>query len=215
MKSLLANKFENLQDTIKVFLSKLLHRFSLTCDIWTDSGLKNAYLGVTLHFVDAEANLRRVFLGLRQLNGSHTSSLIRRETEKLLQEYGLTFSSAFKVVTDGGSNVVKGFNDDRSVILTIVDEEEMEEDEIQEDVESDYERLDLLIRQIFSNSLLTDSRHIAMLAMEVLAIPATSAPIEKVFSQAGMANCKHRNRTEFELLNLQLIVYCNLYVDDL
>uniref|UniRef100_A0A915EGV8 Uncharacterized protein n=1 Tax=Ditylenchus dipsaci TaxID=166011 RepID=A0A915EGV8_9BILA len=43
----------------------------------------------------------------------------------------------FKVVTDGGSNVVKGFNDDRSVILTIADEEEMEEDEIQEDVESD------------------------------------------------------------------------------
>uniref|UniRef100_A0A915CLF3 HAT C-terminal dimerisation domain-containing protein n=1 Tax=Ditylenchus dipsaci TaxID=166011 RepID=A0A915CLF3_9BILA len=61
----------------------------------------------------------------------------------------------------------------------------------------------------------TDSGHIAMLAMEVLAIPATTAPIERIFSQAGMATCKHRNRTEFQLFNSQLIVYCDLYVDDL
>uniref|UniRef100_A0A915DFG9 HAT C-terminal dimerisation domain-containing protein n=1 Tax=Ditylenchus dipsaci TaxID=166011 RepID=A0A915DFG9_9BILA len=210
MKSLLANKFENLQDTIKVFLSKLLHRFSLTCDIWSDSGLKNAYLGVTLHFVDAEANLRRVFLGLRQLNGSHTSSLIRRETEKLLQEYGLTFSSAFKVVTDGGSNVVKGFNDDRSA-----ESSQADKSWIQQALNRVKSSVGIDPLKYWAPLMNTDSRHIAMLAMEVLAIPATSAPIERVFSQAGMATCKHRNRTEFELLNSQLIVYCNLYVDDL
>uniref|UniRef100_A0A915DJT9 HAT C-terminal dimerisation domain-containing protein n=1 Tax=Ditylenchus dipsaci TaxID=166011 RepID=A0A915DJT9_9BILA len=56
---------------------------------------------------------------------------------------------------------------------------------------------------------------IAMLAMEVLAIPATSASIERIFSQAGLATSKQRNRTEFELLNSQIFVYCNLYVDDL
>jgi hypothetical protein len=50
---------------------------------------------------------------------------------------------------------------------------------------------------------------IAKLALEVLAVPATSSPVERVFSQAGLATGKHRNRTKHTLLNAQLMCYIN------
>uniref|UniRef100_A0A915ES43 HAT C-terminal dimerisation domain-containing protein n=1 Tax=Ditylenchus dipsaci TaxID=166011 RepID=A0A915ES43_9BILA len=231
MKGLLVSKLEQVQNTVTGLLNKMPQRVSLTCDVWSDSGLKNAYL---------DATLRRIFLGLRQLHGSHTSALIRRETEKLLQEYGLNMSCAFKIVSDGGSNVVKAFNDIRT-IESIVDEHEGEEgtEDPQEDAEEDYQSLDFLIGIAFplrvncfahalqlssvgidplkywASMMNTDARPIAVFAIKVLAIPATSALIERIFSQAGLATTKHRNRTAFELLNSQLVVYCNLYVDDM
>uniref|UniRef100_A0A915E7R6 BED-type domain-containing protein n=1 Tax=Ditylenchus dipsaci TaxID=166011 RepID=A0A915E7R6_9BILA len=82
----------------QIYTAELICSFSLTCDVWTDSGLNNAYLGVTLHCTDSTATLRRICLGLQQLKGSHTGTLIRRETEKILSIYGLCTANAFKVV---------------------------------------------------------------------------------------------------------------------
>uniref|UniRef100_A0A915DGL5 HAT C-terminal dimerisation domain-containing protein n=1 Tax=Ditylenchus dipsaci TaxID=166011 RepID=A0A915DGL5_9BILA len=56
----------------------------------------------------------------------------------------------------------------------------------------------------WESALNTIFRSLATLAMEILAIPATSAPIERVFSQAGLAASRHQSRTEILLLNSQL-----------
>uniref|UniRef100_A0A915DJ64 BED-type domain-containing protein n=1 Tax=Ditylenchus dipsaci TaxID=166011 RepID=A0A915DJ64_9BILA len=112
-KRILQEQFLSLQEDIKDNLSKMQQRYSLTCDVWTDSGMKNAYLGVTLHYADVTGTLRRIFLGFQQLNDSHTGALVRRETEKILCNYGLSLTNAFKVVTDAGSNMVKAFNEIR------------------------------------------------------------------------------------------------------
>uniref|UniRef100_A0A915CQV5 Uncharacterized protein n=1 Tax=Ditylenchus dipsaci TaxID=166011 RepID=A0A915CQV5_9BILA len=42
-------------------------RCSITCDVWSDRGLNNSYLGVTLHYCDQD--------------------LIRRETEFIVDTY--------------------------------------------------------------------------------------------------------------------------------
>uniref|UniRef100_A0A915CNL4 Uncharacterized protein n=1 Tax=Ditylenchus dipsaci TaxID=166011 RepID=A0A915CNL4_9BILA len=93
--------------------------------------MKSAYLGVTLHYADVTGTLRRIFLGLQQLDDSHTGALVRRETEKILCNYGLSLTNAFKVVTDAGSNMVKAFNEIRMSDIDpyqYVDEEEQDED---------------------------------------------------------------------------------------
>uniref|UniRef100_A0A915DTT5 Transposase n=1 Tax=Ditylenchus dipsaci TaxID=166011 RepID=A0A915DTT5_9BILA len=163
LKSLVLNQFKHQKVKIKEELSKISHRFSLTCDVWTDSSMKSGYLGnflqqlylsyffqhhsgVTLHYCDASAILRRAFLGLQQLKGSHTGQLIRRETEKILAEYGLSLFNAFKVVTDAGSNMIKGFNEIRAVDIDpelISEEFEGALEEEVEDVEDNIELTDI------------------------------------------------------------------------
>uniref|UniRef100_A0A915DMK1 HAT C-terminal dimerisation domain-containing protein n=1 Tax=Ditylenchus dipsaci TaxID=166011 RepID=A0A915DMK1_9BILA len=69
--------------------------------------------------------------------------------------------------------------------------------------------------QILASLMNTESRPIAVLAMEVLSVPARSAPIERIFSQSGVATSKHRNRTEHELLNAQIVVYSYCHAEDL
>uniref|UniRef100_A0A915EU67 HAT C-terminal dimerisation domain-containing protein n=1 Tax=Ditylenchus dipsaci TaxID=166011 RepID=A0A915EU67_9BILA len=59
------------------------------------------------------------------------------------------------------------------------------------------------------NYLSSDWHSMAILALEILTVPATSAPIERIFSHAGLASNGNRNRTNFNLLNAQLVVYCN------
>lgn len=54
-----------------------------------------------------------------------------------------------------------------------------------------------------------DWKELKNLALTFFSIPATSAPIERIYSQAGIATQKHRNKTKIELLNSQLMVYTN------
>uniref|UniRef100_A0A915DCX6 HAT C-terminal dimerisation domain-containing protein n=1 Tax=Ditylenchus dipsaci TaxID=166011 RepID=A0A915DCX6_9BILA len=96
-------------------------------------------LGVTHHFRDGNGILRRLFLGLCELNASHTGTAIRRELNKMLAEYGLSIKDVFKVITE----VIK------------------------------------------------EARSVAILAIEVLSIPATSSTIERIFSQAGLTTNGH------------------------
>uniref|UniRef100_A0A915DTA5 Uncharacterized protein n=1 Tax=Ditylenchus dipsaci TaxID=166011 RepID=A0A915DTA5_9BILA len=94
-KRILQEQFLSLQEGIKDELSKMQQRYSLTCDVWTDSGMKNAYLGVTLHYADVTATLRRIFLGLQQLDDSHTGALVRRETRR----YYATMASLLQMLS--------------------------------------------------------------------------------------------------------------------
>uniref|UniRef100_A0A915ELP6 HAT C-terminal dimerisation domain-containing protein n=2 Tax=Ditylenchus dipsaci TaxID=166011 RepID=A0A915ELP6_9BILA len=61
------------------------------------------------------------------------------------------------------------------------------------------------------SALSDDGKDIAKLALEILAITGTNTPVERVFSQCGLATARHRNRTNCQLLDSQLIVYLNSY----
>uniref|UniRef100_A0A915CSU6 Uncharacterized protein n=1 Tax=Ditylenchus dipsaci TaxID=166011 RepID=A0A915CSU6_9BILA len=62
LKGLLNDRCEKRQMQIKADFKNMPQRCSITCDVWSDRGLNNSYLGVTLHYCDQSAVLRRVFL---------------------------------------------------------------------------------------------------------------------------------------------------------
>ena len=83
-------------------------RFLLVDDFFFTT---NVYLGITLHCVDKNESLRRIFLGLKELHGSHTGYLLRNKAEELLNEYGVHIEDVYKIVTDSGSNILSAFKD--------------------------------------------------------------------------------------------------------
>ena len=46
-----------------------------------------------------------------------------------------------------------------------------------------------------------EAKPLTMFALEVLSVPATSAPVERVLSKAGLMTRLHRNRAKLPLMN--------------
>lgn len=98
------------QIALKRFIKSAKNRPSLICDIWSNSGNTEGYLGATLTVCD-NSSLRYIFLGAKSLYGPHTAYLIRKETELILANYDLNLGDIVKIVTDSGANIVAAFKD--------------------------------------------------------------------------------------------------------
>lgn len=116
LKSIVLEKQKETFINIKNFLKNNSYTPSLTIDIWSDQGLKNSYLGITLHVIEnsLEIRLLRIFLGLMNLTNNHTHDIIKKETKKILELYSLDIKDVFKIITDNGTNVVKAFKESSS-----------------------------------------------------------------------------------------------------
>uniref|UniRef100_A0A915E6J3 Uncharacterized protein n=1 Tax=Ditylenchus dipsaci TaxID=166011 RepID=A0A915E6J3_9BILA len=66
--------------------------------------------------------------------------------------------------------------------------------------------------EVLTSLIDTDARPVAKLALKVLSVLISSALIERILSQAGLATASHRNRTDFDLLNSQLFIFCNRHI---
>uniref|UniRef100_A0A915D363 Transposase n=1 Tax=Ditylenchus dipsaci TaxID=166011 RepID=A0A915D363_9BILA len=64
LRNMLTNRLDRVKQALKVYFNKTAHRFSLTCDVWSDKGSNNAYLGVALHYCNEFAVLKRVTVTL-------------------------------------------------------------------------------------------------------------------------------------------------------
>ena len=50
---------------------------------------------------------------------------------------------------------------------------------------------------------------LSILAFQVLCVPATSAPVERVFSQSGLLFRPHRAKLSSDLLSMLVYLKCN------
>jgi len=57
-------------------ISQINSKVSLTTDIWTSDVSKDCYLGITMHYINPNWELKNFLLDIIPIKGSHTAELI-------------------------------------------------------------------------------------------------------------------------------------------
>lgn len=103
---MLKNQADKINLRIKQEIKDSKSRLSICLDIWTTKSFKNAYIGMTAHFIDKDIKLRKRFLGLAELKCRHTSVNIYKHIMKFLTLYNLTDDDVFLYISDNASNLL-------------------------------------------------------------------------------------------------------------
>ncbi|GBC28968.2 zinc finger BED domain-containing protein 4-like [Rhizophagus irregularis DAOM 181602=DAOM 197198] len=67
--------------------------------------LKRFYLGVTMHYINNNWELKNLLLDLIPVNGSHTAGLITSKLLQILEEFSIS-NNILALTTDNGSNMI-------------------------------------------------------------------------------------------------------------
>lgn len=135
MKSLSAN-FDTMISALK---NTLLNQefVCITCDVWTCRA--QAYIGMTVHFLTDDFERKSFVLAFRQLKGRQTNVELSTEIARVLNEFSLSKDKVTHIVTDGCSAFTKGFKRYGSCDEMAALFEDIPNEDIVEDIESNTE----------------------------------------------------------------------------
>ena len=107
----MARNVEHLADWARTNIREALSKQfpSLTTDAWT-SGVNEAYLALTCHYIDGLMNLVSLPLECAPFPGSHTAERIFNKTADLLERNGISDERVAAVVADNAANQVAAGN---------------------------------------------------------------------------------------------------------
>ncbi|KAG8239779.1 hypothetical protein J437_LFUL019429, partial [Ladona fulva] len=74
---------------------KATENYSLTTEIWTDSGNTVSYLGLTVHYLQ-NGSLKADILGISELRCNHTAEYLRNVIQAVVTDYGSNIKKAVK-----------------------------------------------------------------------------------------------------------------------
>ena len=90
-----------IEEKIKI---KQLDYYSATTDLWT-SAAGDPYMTFTVHFIDANWDLKSYCLQTHYLPMDHTGTNIAEALEETIQQWGLEVEKLVGITTDSGSNI--------------------------------------------------------------------------------------------------------------
>lgn len=102
----LKDQFEEMKKKLKQLLDKQNY-LCITTDVW--SSRAQAYLGMTVHFIDEKFERQSFVLAFRELRQKQTHKVLTSEIVKVLEEYGIIVDKVTHIVSDGGSAFCKAF----------------------------------------------------------------------------------------------------------
>lgn len=102
----LKNRYDEMKAKLTVILGKQEY-ICITCDVW--SSRAEAFLGMTVHFINDEYELESFILAFRQLKQRQTHDVMAIEISKVLTEFEIIVGKITHIVTDGGSAFGKAF----------------------------------------------------------------------------------------------------------
>ncbi|KAJ6643581.1 hypothetical protein Bhyg_08544, partial [Pseudolycoriella hygida] len=84
--------------------------FCLTADLW--SSRRRSFLGITIHWIcPLSYSRKKSVLACRGITGKHSSKVLAANIDEIIQTFKIPIRKILKIVTDGGSNFKKAFQD--------------------------------------------------------------------------------------------------------
>ncbi|GBB99334.1 hypothetical protein RclHR1_34900001, partial [Rhizophagus clarus] len=96
------NEFDSHRKNVIYDLQKIPGKVSFTADIWTSTLSSEAYLGLTIHYIDQNWVLQHFLLDITSFKTHHTGINMATEITKVLHEFKLV-GKAMAITTDNES----------------------------------------------------------------------------------------------------------------
>ena len=108
LKDSIISEFNIRRSHIISFIKNIPGYCSFTTDIWSSIN-NDAFIGVTIHYITNEWELKHFTLEVFKITGSHTGSAIYEFLSNLLEEFDIK-KKIISITTDNGSNIVAACN---------------------------------------------------------------------------------------------------------
>lgn len=89
---------------------KELDSYCITCDNWTDVS-NQSYLGVTIHYVTPQIEMKSGCVGVFPMSENHTSQYLGECLTSVIKDFNLEQLRITAVVTDSAANIKKAVHD--------------------------------------------------------------------------------------------------------
>jgi hypothetical protein len=101
VKSLFSQRKVNIKSEVNSFASKI----ALTSDIWSSNYNNTAFLGITMHCINNNWEVKKCLLDIIPIEGSHTATLILTKLTDVLQYFNIS-NKIISLTTDNGTNML-------------------------------------------------------------------------------------------------------------
>lgn len=102
----LKQQYDDTKKKMMLILNKQRY-LCITADVW--SSRAQAYLGMTVHYINDDFEQQSLFLAFRRMEKRQTNQILTAEIVKVLNDFGISVDKITHIVTDGGSAFCKAF----------------------------------------------------------------------------------------------------------
>lgn len=106
VKSKIMELYKEKRNLIIQDLNKIPGKVSLTSDMWTSMHTNEAYLGITIHYINIEWKLCHFLLDIIPFQDKHTGENMAKEILQILHEFNLE-NKILGLTTDNASSMIK------------------------------------------------------------------------------------------------------------
>lgn len=103
MTRLIEMRYETLKKNFIIKVEKAIC-YSLTCDNWTDV-TNQSYLGVTVHYLTDELEMKSGCIGVFPLDKNHTAEYLTYSLSTVIENFKLERSKITAIITDSAANI--------------------------------------------------------------------------------------------------------------
>jgi hypothetical protein len=105
LKEMVVNKFNTIRKNIGAFMAQIPGKLALTADMWTSKFTNDAFLGLTVHYIDQGWKLQNFLLDIISFTKRHTGINIATSINNVLNDFHLQ-EKTLALTTDNESAMI-------------------------------------------------------------------------------------------------------------